>query len=41
MGTFDEARMQDVRNLSADGSSVDAVNRSGVAVLFLGAPTMR
>jgi pimeloyl-ACP methyl ester carboxylesterase len=36
MGTFNQAKMQDLRNLSAGGPSVDAVNRAGVPILFLG-----
>ena len=36
MGTFNQAKMQDLRNLSAGGPSVEEVNRSGVPLLFLG-----
>jgi pimeloyl-ACP methyl ester carboxylesterase len=36
MGTFNQAKMQDLRNLAAGGPSVEEVNRSGVPLLFLG-----
>ena len=35
MGTFNQAKMQDLRNLAAGGPSVEQVNRSGVPILFL------
>lgn len=35
MGTFNQARMQDLRNLSAGGPTVDDVQASGVKVCFL------
>lgn len=36
MGTFNQAKMQDLRNLTAGGPSVEAVNQSGVPILLLG-----
>ena len=35
MGTFNHAKMQDLRNLSAGGPSIEDVNRSGVPILLL------
>jgi len=36
MGTFNQAKMQDLRNLAAGGPSIEEVNRCGVPLLFLG-----
>jgi pimeloyl-ACP methyl ester carboxylesterase len=36
MGTFNEAKMQDLRNLAAGGPSIDEVNLSGVPLQLLG-----
>ncbi|WP_329556786.1 alpha/beta fold hydrolase [Streptomyces sp. NBC_00696] len=36
MGTFNVARMQDLRNLDTDGPSLDDIRNSGVKVAFLG-----
>jgi pimeloyl-ACP methyl ester carboxylesterase len=35
MGTFNLARMQDLRNLSTDGPTVDEIAGSGIAIAFL------
>ena len=35
LGTFNKAKMQDLRNLSADGPTLDQIRRSGVQICFL------
>jgi len=35
MGTFNQAKMQDLRNLAAGGPSIEDVNRSGIPILFI------
>ncbi len=35
MGTFNAARMQDLRNLTTDGPTIDAIAEAGIRVAFL------